>query len=89
MTTTAAVTAAEAVLDTIDMLLGAVDVDLALARDVQADLILAAGVDDAIASIRADRPGFARFQLEAARLRAQHVLDGGDLAGGDMAGAAR
>lgn len=70
------VTAAEAVLETIDMLLGAVGVDLTLAREVQADLILAAAVLDAVASIRADRPGYARYQLEAARLRAQHVLDG-------------
>jgi hypothetical protein len=75
-------TAAEAVLETIDMLLGAVDVDLAAAREVQADLILADAVDEAVESIRADRPGFARFQLEAGRLRAQHVLDGGSLPGG-------
>jgi hypothetical protein len=75
-------TAAEAVLETIDTVLGAIDVDLAVAREVQADHILTDSVTDAVESIRADRPGYARFQLEAGRLRAQHVLDGGSLLGG-------
>jgi hypothetical protein len=45
-------------------------------RDRQADVILTAAVEQATVSIRRGRPGYARFQLEAARFRAQRVLDG-------------
>lgn len=66
---------ADIMLEQIDALLGTVDVELELERDCQVDAILSTAVVDAIASIRAGQPGLAHFQLEAGRLRAQHILD--------------
>lgn len=72
---TAVATAAEAMLEQIDRLLGAVDDDLNAELDSRVDAILTSAVTDAIASIRAGAPGRALFTLEAGRLRAQHLLD--------------
>jgi hypothetical protein len=47
-----------------------------LGRDRQATVILESGVTHALESIRRGRPGYARFQLKNAELRAQRVLDG-------------
>jgi hypothetical protein len=47
-----------------------------LGRERQVTVILESGVTHAIESIRRGRPGYARFQLKTAELRAQRVLDG-------------
>lgn len=49
----------------------------ATGRERQAVVILQAATEHAITSIRGGRPGYAQYQLERARLRAQRVLAGG------------
>lgn len=47
-----------------------------VARERQAVVIMTSAAEHAMTSISRGRPGYAHYQLERARLRAQAVLDG-------------